>query len=63
MDNGSLCDNRDPANNVRDVRDGVMLAEPPLLGDPEYEGPPRVAFIDYYDYRCGHSKSHWPSRR
>mmetsp|Transcript_16372 Transcript_16372/g.24703 ORF Transcript_16372/g.24703 Transcript_16372/m.24703 type:complete len:414 (-) Transcript_16372:119-1360(-) len=42
-------DLRDESHSFQDVCDGAVWAEHPYLGDPKYQGPPRLAFLGYCD--------------
>lgn len=39
----------DPNRVIEDVCDGQIWASHPFLGDPDYDGPPRLAFTGYCD--------------
>lgn len=42
-------DPRDPSRTFQDQVDGEVWQSHPILGDPTYDGPPRIAFQGYCD--------------
>lgn len=47
--NRSMLPSDDPERKIVDVCDGSVWAQHPYLGDPAYDGPPRLAFSGYCD--------------